>query len=135
MGRTFNISFRMYDTVSRYVRVNLNHCTSMANSIIDNRRSFYNVVTTAGQWTDVSIDYSVYEPMYGEFGAINKKLTVAIVNKGAEQNPIYFDGVKVVEKVDTPIIGWFYLVSSEEKYKCLPDGMVDIVCHKSPWSR
>ena len=107
----------------------------MANSIIDNRRSFYNVVTTAGEWTDVSFDYSVYEPMYGEFGAITKKLTVAIVNKGAEKNAIYFDGVKVLETVDELEIGDVSLVSYAEKYQCLPDGMVDIVCHKSPWSK
>ncbi|MBQ9116995.1 MAG: hypothetical protein IJY04_08215 [Clostridia bacterium] len=135
MGRRFKIKLSLYDTVSRYVRVTLNHCTSMKNSITDLRRTYQNIVTRPGEWMDVELDYTVYEPMYGELGVLTKQLSVGIVNSGAVTNPIYFSGVETVETVTEPEIGAISLLSYSEKYKGLPEGMVDIVCQKSPWSK
>lgn len=135
MGRKFTVSLRFYDTVSRYLRITLNNCTSMQNSIADNHGIFYNVVTKAGQWQEFEFDYTVYEPMYGEFGVQKKALTVAIVNRGEMTEPIYFGAVKTRETVTEIEISDVAIVSYPEKYKGLPEGMVDIICTKSPWSK
>ena len=135
MGRRFTVSISFYDTVSRYLRVTLNSCTAMKNSIADNHAVFHNVVTKAGEWQDFNFDYTVYEPMYGEFGIQKKALTVAIVNRGEMTEPIYFGAVKTRETVTDVEISDVALISYPEKYKGLPEGMVDIVCQKSPWSK
>ena len=135
MGRKFTVSLRFFDTVSRYLRITLNNCTSMQNSIADNHGIFHNVVTKAGEWQEFKFDYTVYEPMYGEFGIQKKVLTVAIVNRGELSEPIYFSGINTVETVTDVEISDISLISYPEKYKGLPEGMVDIVCTKSPWSK
>jgi len=135
MGRRFTVSLRFYDTVSRYLRITLNNCTSMQNSIADNHGYFYNVVTKAGQWQDFKFDYTVYEPMYGEFGVQKKVLTVACAHRGEISEPIYFGEVTTVETVTDVDISDASIISYPERYRGLPEGMVDIVCTKSPWSK
>ena len=132
MGRKFHISLEMFDTVSRYVRIALNNCTSRALSIADYRASTYNVKTVAGEWQKFEFDYTVYEPMYGEDQLVEKTLTVMCYGKGNVETPIYFRDVKAVERVSGVELGGFYLLECEEE-NVLPDGVSAIECPESPW--
>ena len=135
MGRSFKITLRFYDTVSRYLKIALNNCTSMQNSIADNHGIFHNVVTKEGEWQEFSFDYTVYEPMYGEFGIQKKTLLVSAVHKGDISEPLYFGSVTAVENVTDVEVSDIAVISYPESYKGLPEGMVDIICTKSPWSK
>lgn len=102
VGRTFTISFRVYDTVSRRIQANLKSATSSTNGIADYYASRYNFTTVAGEWTEFSFDYTVYEPeMFGEAGKLTKYLTIYAQTMGDQSDtyPIYFDSIKTVEKI------------------------------------
>jgi hypothetical protein len=132
MGRSFKISVRIFDTVSRYVRVSINNCTSRDKSIADYRASTYNFVTEAGKWNDISITHTVYEPMYGDLALDRKVLTVSCYGKGNVDTPMYIRDLCSVELHAPVAIGEAYLISRAQE-QVLPDGMSEIVCPESPW--
>lgn len=132
MGRKFHISLEIFDTVSRYVRISLNNCTSRALSIADYRASTYNLKTTAGKWQRFEFDYTVYEPMYKGIQLSEKVLSVLCYGRGNVETPIYFRDVKAVEKVSCVELGELYLLECEEE-NVLPDGASVIECPESPW--
>ena len=134
MGRKYRISLKIFDTVSRYVRILLNNCTSRERSIADYRASTYNVITRAGEWVDFDFEYTVYEPMYGEAGLVKKALEVRCYADGNKDTPIYFKDVLAEEIVTDTILGDAYLVR-EEALDILPDGVSPIECKESPWVR
>jgi hypothetical protein len=132
MGRKFHISLEIFDTVSRYVRISLNNCTSRALSIADYRASTYNLKTTAGKWQRFEFDYTVYEPMYKAIQLSEKVLSVLCYGRGNVETPIYFRDINAVEKVSGVELGELYLLECEEE-NVLPDGASVIECPESPW--
>ena len=131
VGRTFTISFRVYDTVSRRIQANLTSATSSTNGIADYYASRYNFTTVAGEWVEFSFDYTVYEPeMYGAAGRLNKMLQIYAETMGdvSESYPIYFDSIKTVEKVSAANIATSASLVFEEKAVDLlatPYGRID----------
>lgn len=135
MGRTFDISLKIYDTVSRCVKIGMSHATSMEKSIADSRRQIFNVVTKANEWVDVSLEYEVYEFMYSDFEPQIKSMVISCYGLGNESAPIYFAEVKSVERV-TPIkLGNVCFVNEKEPKDYLPEGKTTIICKKSPWQK
>ena len=134
MGRSFRVSMRIYDTVSRPMRIELSHCTSRTDAIADYRRSCYNLKTKPCEWIDFSFDYTVYEYMYDETRELKKELFVKCFGFGEEDRPIYFSDLKTEEISSGVDIKNVYLVSMD-KSNALPEGKSDIVCPKSPWMK
>ena len=134
MGRKFNISLKIYDTVSRYIRVELSHCTSRLDSVADYNRNCYNIITEADKWIDVTFDYTVYEPMYKHIEMQKKKLLVSAYGLGNEDKPMYFAEIKATELLSDVEISDISLISMA-KSDVLPDGQSEIFCEKSPWAK
>lgn len=98
IGRTFRISFKVYDTTSRIISVQMATLSSSAASFADYNVSYYNVYTKANEWVEVSFEHTVYEPLYADkVGEKQQKLTVMASLEGTEMNPMYFSDVKSVE--------------------------------------
>ena len=135
MGRTFDISFRIYDTVSRYIKLGLSHATSMEKSTIDVRRDVINILTKPGEWVDVSIKYEVYEYMYEDFDTAKKTLTLSLYGNGNLSTPVYISDIKSSERVTSVEFAKVYLIMEEEPKESLPDGKSEIACKKSPWQK
>ncbi len=135
MGRKFSVSFKLYDTASRYVKVAMSHATSMEKSIIDYRRFVYNVVTKAGEWVDVNFDFDVYEFMYSEFEDVQKTMTLSCYGFGVEDKPLYLADVKSEEKLSPIEISDVCFITEEEPKDVFPEGKCDIICKKSPWQK
>lgn len=135
MGRKFHIEMKIFDTASRYLNIQLSNCTSRENSIADYRRSCYNIVTEAGKWSEIAFDYTVYEPMYGELGLIEKVLYINAGGFGNKKVPFYVSDLKVTESITELEIESAYILSERDKSGILPDGMSDIECPKAPWAK
>ncbi len=107
LARHFNVSLRVYDTVSRKISVSLTSATSSANGVADYNASRYNYMTKAGEWTEISFVYTVHEPMLGTAGMISKKLSVSADTLGDNNAiyPLYIDSVKVTEMVNAAVLG------------------------------
>ena len=97
IGRRFRISFKIWDCDMHYVNVSLNGCTTPEARFNDYRRVIKNVKTKPGEWIDVSLDYTVYEPEHGELGEIEKKLLISSSLYGNAHKPIYFKDFIVEE--------------------------------------
>ena len=98
IGRTFKISFKVYDTTSRIISVQMLNLSSSADSFADYNVSYYDVYTKANEWVEVSFEHTVYEPLYAEkVGYKTQKLTVMTSLEGSQINPMYFSDVKSVE--------------------------------------
>ena len=131
-GRRFKISLRVFDTVSRYIRVELSHCTDRETSVADYKRNCYNIKTSEGEWIDVEFEYTSYEAMYESCRSHDKKLIVSGYGHGNEKKPIYFADIKTEETLTDIEISDIMLISCA-KSSLLPDGQSDIYCQKSPW--
>lgn len=134
LGRRFRISFKVYDTDSRYIGYGLNHCSNRPSSIADYHRSVYNEITVKGEWVEYSFDYTVYEPIFGEFGKQKKSFYINCMGKGVGDKPIYFADLKCEETVTDVVIGKKCVVY-ENGPKPLNLGESEIKCEKSPWSK
>ena len=100
VGRRFVISFRVYDTVERYINVSLSDPSSQEKGIVDYGGCNVNVKTKKNEWVNVSLVYDVYEPeRFGSNGCIRKSLDIKMNGFGTEAPPIYFDDFKTVETV------------------------------------
>lgn len=132
LGRKFKIGIRVFDTVSRYIRVELSHCTNIETSVADYRRNCYNIKTKAGEWIDVSFDYTSYESMYDSCKIHDKKLLVSTYAHGNEKKPIYFADIKAEEST-TDIEIYDIMLISSARSELLPDGQSDIYCKQAPW--
>ncbi|MBQ9084923.1 MAG: Ig-like domain-containing protein [Clostridia bacterium] len=107
LGRSFNVSFRIYDTTSRRVQVYLRSATSQTNGIVDYGATRYNVTTKAGEWVDVSLDFVIHEPTFGTAGCIRKALVIeadTLGNAGTDY-PLYIDSVESVETASEASLG------------------------------
>ena len=135
MGRRFKISFKVYDSTSRCISYYLNHCSSKPDSIADYHRSYYNALSRAGEWTEYSFDYTVYEPMYGDHGKKIKDLGIACEIFGEENKPIYFADIKCEEIITGVEFGDSYFAAVSESEELLPEGKSTIVCPNNPWEK
>jgi hypothetical protein len=61
LGRTFLITIRVYDTVSRPLHMYMNSGTQRTTARIDHDRVYYNFFTKANEWCEFTIPYTVYE--------------------------------------------------------------------------
>lgn len=96
-GRQYKVTLRVYDTVSRVVQISLGRATGTA--VRDQDAQNYNFVTRAGEWCDLTFDYTVYEMEYGKAGLANKTLDVRIAATGKNESPIYFSNLNVIETI------------------------------------
>ena len=134
LGRRFRISFRVYDTISRYISFGLNHCSSHASQIADYKRAICNEITSKDQWTEYSFDYIVHEPIFGDVGKQRKSFYFQCFGNGNADAPLYLTDLKCEETVTEVIFGETY-VCYENGEEPLPFGQIKIECPKSPWSK
>lgn len=134
VGRRFKISFKVYDTASRYITFGLNHCSKRTESVADYRRVMSNERTRKGEWTEYTLDYTVYEPLYGEIGKQKKSFSLSSCGCGVLESPIYFADFKCEEIVTDVKIGKVCFVGETDE-KRLHLGQSEIVCEKAPWSK
>ena len=117
LGRTYRITMRVYDTDTRVVQLSLNRVSG--DMVHDKDNASYNFMTEAGKWQEFSFDYTVYEPLYGDVGAISKNLTVMLGSTGKDESPIYISDITVTETVTDVSFDSVSLVLGErgEAYK------------------
>ena len=134
LGRRFKIRFKVYDTVSRYICFGLNHCSRRVDGVADYHRVMGNERTRKCDWTEYTLDYTVYEPLYGANGEQVKSFSVFCFGNGEQDSPIYFADLTCEETVTDVMLGDTLFVGETDE-RILPLGMSDIVCEKSPWSK
>ena len=101
LGRRYTISFDVYDTVDRVMRISLNSMTKRVDyGTIDYDNVYFNVRTEAGKWTHVEFTYEVYEPDYGFPSAAGSQSLAVAISPGGDTNAVaYFDNLTVNETV------------------------------------
>ena len=134
LGRHFRISFRVYDTISRYISFGLNHCSSHASQISDYHSAICNEITSKDKWTEYSFDYIVHEPIFGDVGMQRKSFYFQCFGNGNADAPLYLTDLKCEETVTDVIFGEKY-VCYENGEEALPFGQMKIDCPKSPWAK
>ena len=97
-GRSFTVKLRIYDTASRSVQLWFNDCTNGRINTGDYDYSRAVFKTVAGEWTDISVDYTVYESDYGIAEQI-KNFKFIGLSTGSSELPIYIDSLTVTEHV------------------------------------
>lgn len=97
LGRRYRVTMSVYDTDSRYMQVSLNR---VSGTLVHDKDSVnYIFRTDADKWQDISFDYTVYEPKYGDFGLNPKTLTVSLGATGEDESPIYVKDITITETV------------------------------------
>ena len=97
LGRRFKITMRVFDTEQRYIQVSLSPCNVKDPLTPDYNYTVINALTKAGEWTDVTLDYTVYDPKMGEQALGEKVLSIKAFHRGNASTPIYFSDFKVTE--------------------------------------
>lgn len=113
LGRTFLITLRVYDTVSRPIRLMLNGITKQSDLLLDYDRVYYTYQTRAGEWFEFTIPYTVYEAKYG-IDSIVKQFQLAVNASGDTEMPIYIDHFTVKEIFTDVSLNEISLVSASE---------------------
>ena len=117
LGRKFTVTVRFYDTVSRTVMLSLNDTNNKQYQTIDLNSQRYNFMTEAGKWNELSFDYIVYEPTFGDtVGSQVKTLTVAVSPTGDTKMPIYFAETTVNEYLTDIEVSDAYLSVYDDGY-------------------
>lgn len=113
LGRRFTLTLRVFDTVSRPLQLWMNDCTDGKTYTVDfdyNRAVFR---TTAGEWKEYSLDYTVYESDYGVAEQI-KAFRCLSRATGSTEMPVFVDSLIVTEHVTDIVISDVSLVSARE---------------------
>ena len=98
LGRTFKISFRVFDTESRIITVKMNHLTSINLKFADYESYYFNYYTKANEWVDVEFTYTVYEPKYEDVrGSIMQSVHIIAPTRGTASAPFYVSDMKSTE--------------------------------------
>lgn len=128
LGRTFRISLRVFDTVSRPLRLYLKSLTDYDDEtrdsalyrhhterfrteddytkrIRDYRRVVKNVQTRANEWCEFALDYTVYEPSVGDRGRIAQVFYLCANPDGDAESPLYVSRFKAEEIITDLSIG------------------------------
>ncbi len=120
MGRKFTATLRVYDTISRPLTVTMNNATSATYETMDFDYVLFTVETKANEWTEVVIDYTVYEKIFGAVSNQGKRLTITASGDGVKESPIYLSTLTTVETVTDAKLGDVSLVLNnrdERDYK------------------
>ncbi len=112
-GRRFTLTLRMYDTVSRPLQLWMNDCTNgkTYTGDYDYNRAIFR--TTAGEWGEYSLDYTVYESDYGVTEQI-KTFRCLSAATGSTMMPVFVDSLTVTEHVTDLVVSAVSLVSISE---------------------
>ncbi len=114
LGRTFLITVRVYDTVSRPVRIFMNSGTQKATQRIDYDRVYYNFFTKANEWSEFTVPYTVYEMRYAWNTQVKDLFVQFTPLGGQDENPIYLDNIKAVEQFTDVEAATVSLVSASD---------------------
>ncbi|MBQ9785750.1 MAG: hypothetical protein IJW29_09630 [Clostridia bacterium] len=117
LGRTFLITVRVYDTVSRPVRFYMNSTTARAEKQLDFDRCYYTGMTQANEWVEFKIPYTVYEMKYGTKSQVKTFYAQFTPLGGNDANPIYLDNFKVEEVFTDISVSSVSLVSEADSVK------------------
>ncbi len=99
-NRKFIIKFRVYDTVSRAIKLEISGLSNSETGIIDYDKSFGNYQTKANEWCEFELEYSPYDIKYGVLSA-SKNLFIKPCATGNTEAPIYIDSLTVSEVFTT----------------------------------
>ena len=120
MGRKFTATLRVYDTISRPITVSMNNATSATYETLDFDYVLFTENTKANDWTEIVVDYTVYEKIFGAVSNQGKRLTATASGDGVKGSPIYIESLTVVETVTAVEFGDVSLVldnRDENAYK------------------
>lgn len=96
-GRRFLIKLRVYDTTSRAVLFYLNHATSKTEQLLDFDRVYMTGKTTANEWSEWIVPYTVYESKYGLTDQVKTLYVQFAPTGGSSAMPLYLDALTVEE--------------------------------------
>ena len=99
LGRKYTVTLKVYDTVSRPISLRFNNATNGTTGILDFDYTYYNLYTKANEWTEITFDYTVLDPLYGTAGLYTKTLSVTLATDGSKESPIYIGELSVTETV------------------------------------
>ena len=97
LGRTFLITFRIYDTVARQMRIQGKSVTSKNDKMLDYDRLIYNFTSKKDEWIEVTVPYTVYETEYGTIGNLAQNVYLYATPTGDTEMPFYIDSLTVAE--------------------------------------
>ncbi len=98
VGRKLHIRLRIFDTVSRKMKVELNSCINEEGRRADYGRNMYQFRTVACEWMPFAFDYTVYEPSMVAEGVHDKRLIVKAESTGETHAPFYLSDISVTEE-------------------------------------
>ena len=127
LGRTLRITLRVFDTVSRPMRLYLKSLTDYdcetrdfdlyrhktakfrtdedySKRLRDYRRAVKNLQTRKNEWCEFTLDYTVYEPAYGDRGKYAQTVYLLANPDGNAESPFYVDLFKVEEIRPDPAV-------------------------------
>ena len=125
MGRKFTATLRVYDTISRSITVTMNNATSSTYETMDFNYVYFTVETKANEWTEIEVDYTVYEKLFGTVGSQGKRLTFSANGDGVKQSPIYISTLTTVETVTDVTFGDVSLVLTNRDGKAYKKAEAD----------
>ena len=122
LGRTLRVTLRVYDTVSRPLRLYLKSLTDydsetrdldlyryrtakfrtdedFTKRLRDYRRAVKNFQTRANEWCEFILDYTVYEPAFGKRGEYAQAVYLLANPDGDRESPFYI-GLFRVEEIE-----------------------------------
>ena len=117
LGRTFLITMRVYDTVSRPIRMYMNSGTQRSTERIDYDRVYYTFQTVANEWCEFTIPYTVYEMKYAWKTQVKDLFVQFTPQWGCDGAPIYLDHLKVEEVFTDIVVSEILLVSKADSDK------------------
>ena len=110
MGRQFTATLRVYDTISRPITISMNNATSASHETLDFDYVLFTQNTKANDWTEIVVDYTVYEKVFGAASNQGKRFTVTASGDGVKESPIYIESLTIVETVTEVEFGEVSLV-------------------------
>ena len=75
----------------------MHNLSNKNNGLIDYHSDRVNVQTKAGEWTTVTLLYTMEEPLYGKNGMVAKNFSISVGPTGANEDLIFFDNFKIEE--------------------------------------
>lgn len=109
IGRRYTIKIKVYDTASRYILAYLDSATSSQSGVVDYNWCARNVKTVAGEWTEITLEYTVTDPMNAA-----PSLVIKADFFGEDEHPLYIGSIACVETVDKLSIGSMSVVTCND---------------------
>ena len=126
LNRSFRVTLRVFDTVSRPLRLFFSSLTDydpetrdfdlyrhrtakfrtdedFTTRLRDYRRAVKNVTTRENEWCEFTLDYAVYEPAFGERGKIAQTFYLLANPDGDRESPLYVGLFRVEETQADPL--------------------------------